>query len=405
MVEQRLMFKYRLYPSQKQLIKLESNLKICKNTWNDLLSFNKKELITNKFDFNDIVLDLKIVNSDYSKKVHSQVLQNVSDRLHKAFYNFFCRLKLKKQGKKIKAGYPRFKTKINSITFPQGGFKIKKNKLFVSKIGNVPIILSRPIKGEIKTLTLKKNAANQWFAVFSSKFEIDDSTLVHPSTEKTGIDMGIEKFATMSEDIPAVSNPNYFRLAEKKLSKEQRRLSRKVKGSKNYQKQKVKVAKVHLDVFNKRTDFLHKTTSILSKKFKYINVEKLMIQNMVKNHHLSKSILDAGWGRFFNMLSYKEVILGGKLERLDPKNTSKTCSQCQTLIDMPLKVRTFVCPTCGLKLNRDKNASINIKNKNDTVGLTEIYTPIDSLPIQSRFNAIASRVDEIGTICSTRRVS
>lgn len=390
------MFKYRLYPNSKQIAKIEDNLRHCKEAWNTLLGLNKKLLTTNKYDFNGLILDMKRCYPPIGKATHSQVLQNVSDRLHKSFNAFFSRSKQRKQGINVRAGYPRFKSRVRSMTYPQGGFKLVDNKLSLSKIGRVPIVLSRPIKGRIKTLTIKKNAVGQWFAIFSCT--IDQGTPKHPSKKTVGIDVGLEQFAVLSKEDTAVFNPRFFAHAQKRLAREQRKFSRRVKGSKNREKQRIKVAKVHLKIFNRRTDFLHKVSSRIAKAYKICKTEHLNIKNMLQNHKLAKSISDAGWGRFFQMLSYKEVILGGEHHRVNPAYTSQKCSSCGALVSMPLNKRRFTC-RCGLNLHRDKNSALVIEQRHDTVGLTGISTSVDRRPLQQPFVAVASHLDEAETIC------
>ena len=386
-------FKFRIYPSSKQKIRLLTQFKICKEIYNELLDENKKYCFNQKFDFNSIIQDIKITNKERYLKVHSQVLQNVSDRVSKAFENFFNRIKMRNQGINIKAGFPRFKSRIQSITYSQSGFKIDGKKITLSKIGKIPIVLSREIEGKIKTLTIKQNKSGQWFAVFSVELEKEEP--IHPSKKTVGIDVGIERFATLSQKEGIVENPQFFRQSEKALHKAQRTLSRRKIGGQNWKKQKIKVAKIHNIITNQRNDFLHKITSYLAKTYCLIKVEDLKIKNMVKNHCLAKSISDAGWGKFFQMLAYKEVALGGKLEKKNPRNTSRKCSKCGTLVDMPLWKRTFKCTNCKHIAHRDDNASDNIHN--DTEGHSGIYTPVDIVPLCQRFAGV-SMIDESGTI-------
>ena len=349
-----LAYKFRVYPSGKQKIRIINQFKICKEIYNTLLDLNKKLLVTNKFQLNSLVMDIKATCPEYYSQVHSQALQNVSDRLSKTFDSFFRRIK---EGAKEK-GFPRFKSKIMSITYPQSGFKfLSKGHLQVSKIGNLPIILHRIPKGKIKTLTIKVNNADQWFAVFSC--ELLDVEVKHPSAEKVGIDVGIENFATLSNG-EIISNPHFLLKAEKKIKLLQRRLSRKVKGSSNRRKARFRLAKQHLKVSNIRTDWLHKLTKSLTLQYGTIAVEDLNIKGMVHNHHLAKSITDASWGIFANMLSYKEVILGGQLVKVNPRGTSMTCSKCGHIQEMPLAMREFLCLKCGFACHRDENASHNI---------------------------------------------
>ena len=394
MTQQIRMYQYRIYPSNKQKNRLIESLKSCKEVYNDLLSFNKEQW-TKKYDFNDIILDLKICNPELLKKVHSQVLQNVSDRLSKSFDNFFRRVKEKKNGKNIKAGYPRFKSKIYSMTYPQSGFKIKTNKrIHLSKIGNVPIVLHRIPKGKIKTLTIKQNNAGQWYVIFSC--EQEEIKVKHKSKEVVGIDVGLETFATLTDN-KNIDNPRWFRKSEQRLKILQRRLSRKVKGSNNRKKAMIKVAKCHLYVFNQRNDFLHKISYNLTEKYCFIGVEKLNINNMLKNHCLAKSISDASWGKFISYLSYKAVKCGGQVVKNNKtKGSSHRCSQCGFYVkDMSLSKRIFECPSCKYIEHRDLNAANN--HLKDTIGQMGINTPVDILPLSS-INGKVSRMVEAGTI-------
>lgn len=384
MVVQQMMFKYRIYPSEKQKVRLINSFKICKEVYNTLLDLNKKLLITNKYGLDSLIIDLKCCNPTI-KNVHSQVLQNVSDRLSKAFDNFFRRIKENSKEK----GYPRFKSRINSITYPQSGFKfINERRLYASKIGSIPIVLHRTPKGKIKTMAIKVNKAGQWFACFSC--EIPEVKVKHPSKEKIGIDMGIESFATLSNG-EFIENPKYLIKAERKLKRVQRRFSRKKLRSNNRRKYRFKLAKQHLKVFNQRTDFLHKVSYGIAKSNSFIAVEDLQIKNMVKNHHLAKSINDVSWGNFLNMLSYKAVKSGGKFVKVNPRNTSKTCSNCGTIIDMPLSNRIFKCPSCDFVCHRDLNASLNVLGQ----GLSE-STPVGDTV---RPSFLKAGVVESGTIC------
>ena len=321
------MYRYRIYPSNKQKERLINSFNICKEVYNELLALNRKLLITNKFDFNSLVMDLKCCNPRL-KNIHSQVLQNVSDRLHKSFASFFRKVKENIKEK----GFPRFKSKVNSITYPQVGFKILSNKrIKLSKIGSIPIVLHRVPKGKIKTLTIKINKAGQWFAFFSC--ELPYINIVNLSTAKIGIDVGLESFATFS-DGNKIENPKYLIKSEKMLKRLQRKLSKKRLRSNNWKKARFKLARQYVKVTNQRNDFLHKLSRNIVNKYVTIAVENLKINNMIKNHHLAKSINDVSWNRFIQMLSYKAVTSGGMLIKVNPSNTSKTCRRyCKTFFE------------------------------------------------------------------------
>ena len=386
------MYEYRLYPTQKQQTYFLRTFKHCRFVWNELLGLNKKMRVTNSFDLNGIVRDIKICDPTIGEEVYAQVLQNVSNRLSKSFDNFFRRVKEKKQGKNVKAGYPRFKSKITSITYPQDGFKLMSNRrLRISKIGNVPIVLHRAPKGKIKTMTIKMNPAGQWFATFAC--EIDFPKIIHPHKEKdVGIDVGLTTFATLS-DGTKIENPRFLRAAETRLKHLQRGLSRKVKGSKNRNKARIKLARAHLKVSNIRRDWLHKQSHTITQQYGSIYNEKLNITNMVKNHTLAKSIHDASWGQFFQMLSYKAVTSGGYVGRVDPKGTTSQCYKCNTWNDMPLNRRIFECVGCGFTDGRDKKASEHIQQKGRAGRVRTTKTLVDIEPLSLIRGKVSSLVE------------
>ncbi len=323
-----------------------------------------------------IIKEVKEENPEFSG-VYSQVLQNCADRLAKAFDNFFGRAKRKKRGEHIKAGYPRFKKRVRSITYPQSGFGIDGNRLKVSRIGRIPVVLHREIEGKIKTLTLKRMPSGEWFAVLSCEVPAENTDLPkanldspegesvnreHPNREKEmGIDVGISSFATLSDGTKA-GNPRFLIKAEKRLKRAQRRLSRKKKGSKNRRKARHKVAILHGKVGDQRSDFLHKTARICADSYGFIAVEDLNVSGMVQNRHLSKAISDAGWSEFLHLLSCKAERAGGTIVKVRPNNTSQTCSECGHELEehIPLSERVFRCPYCGHEEDRDVNAAKNI---------------------------------------------
>ena len=354
-------FKYRIYPSQNQIIKLNQTLSDCCFVYNKLLetkinAYKKDKTSLSKFDLDKLT-------KDFDVPIHSQVKQNISKRINDAFNHFFRRIKNKET-----PGFPRFKSlnRYKSITFPQSGFKFfSDKKIFVSKIGNIPIVLHRVPKGKIKTFTIKRTALG-WFALFSCENVLVERIDVAQDSH-IGIDVGIESFAVLSNGTK-IENPKFLIKSEEKLARLQRRMSKKKKGSANRRKARFKVARLHQRIFNQRQDFLHKTSLAIIKQFKIISVEDLKIKNMVQNYYLAKSINDASWGCFVQMLSYKVEKTGGQLVKVNPKNTSKTCSKCGNIQDMPLANREFKCLKCGFVCHRDLNASINL----DTLGLREI---------------------------------
>ncbi|MBI2085133.1 MAG: IS200/IS605 family element transposase accessory protein TnpB [Candidatus Aenigmarchaeota archaeon] len=358
------MYRYRIYPSQEQRKRLDSQLASCKELYNLLLQKCKEDYKEKSISVNRKML-YKLAkqftdNDERYSDVHSQVLQNVADRLVKSYKNYFRRIKEKKSGKKIKVGFPRFKKFYSSITYPQSGFNLAANRLFASRIGNIPIVTERLPQGKTKTLTIRRKPSGKWFVFFSSFVDT-------PETENTvkynkiGIDMGIENFATLS-DGTTIENPRFLRKSEDTLAKYQRRVSRKAKGS-NRIKAKIKVARIHEKITNQRTDFLHKTSKMLTEKYSFIAVEKLNVSNMVKNHNLAKSISDASWNQFTRMIGYKASSAGCQLVFVNPRNTSQICSGCGNTVKKELSDRWHECDLCGLSLHRDHNSALEILDK------------------------------------------
>ncbi len=391
-------YEYRIYPSKIQISRLNTQFWLAKQMYNMLLTIRKDTYLCNgttinKFNMNKIITKLKNIDTNF-KGVHSQVLQNLSDRLSKAFSNFYRRVKEKKAGKRVKVGFPRYKKRLKSINYPQSGFKfVSDKKLRISKIGNVPIVLHRVPKGKVKTMTIKRMKSGKWFVVFSC--EIESDTNARPVNDKVvGIDVGLENFATLSDGI-VIENPRHIKKSEKRLKRLHRRVSRKVKGSNNRWKAIHRLAIQYEKVANQRKDFLHKTSRFIADNYGTVAVENLNINDMIKNNYLAKHIADASWGTFLNMTAYKVESTNGQFfvgEPFDP--TTQECSGCGAIVSKTLKDRIHNCPSCGLVMPRDLNSAINISNR---VGLARIYACGDSTST-SRSKRDASGVVEAGTI-------
>lgn len=351
-------YKYRIYPTNAQRTKLNAILEECRWLWNHFLELTKtaweeRQESLNWYNLNRMLPSLKNKRSEL-KKVHSQVLQEVGIRLDKAFKAFFRRIK---QGEN--PGYPRFKGKdrLKSFTYPQSGFKlVPEGKVYLSKVGRVKINLYRPVPSEIKQCIVKQSSTGKWFVCFVVDVE---SLPLEESQKATGIDVGLTSFATLS-DGTKVENPRFFRKEEKALAKAQRKLSAFEKGTPEYRKKKKVVTRIHERIANKRMDFAHKLSREWVNSFGIIAFEGLNIKQMQHNHCLAKSISDAAWGQLISYTSYKAEEAGRKCILVNPKNTSKMCSRCGTLVEKSLGDRVHVCPQCGLKMDRDQNAAINI---------------------------------------------
>jgi len=370
-------FKYRVYPSQKQIIRLNRQMFLAKEMYNLLLEKSKqyyKETgkTFSQFDMNKCITQLKRKRQEFSE-VHSQVLQNISKRISDAYKAFFRRAKEKKEGKKVNVGFPKVKRFVFSLTYPSMlGFGLKNTgKIYLSKIGDIPIVLHKFPKGEgkIKTCIIKYYPSGKWYVSFLVEFL--KRKFKNNKKEQVGIDVGLKDFATLSNG-EKTKPPKFFNKAEKRIKFLQRRLSRKKKGSKNRRKAKFKLTKAHEKVTNQRSDFLHKLSTKQVNSYSKIAIEKLSIQNMQKNHYLAKSIADASWGEYTQMLHYKAWSAGCEVIEVDPRNTTKICSCCGNIQEMPLSKRIYNCPVCGHKEDRDINAAKNILAR-ATVGLTESY--------------------------------
>lgn len=299
--------------------------------------------------------------TNFQKEVYSQVLQNVLKRVDRSFKNFFNGF-----------GYPRFqgRDRYNSFTYPQSGFDLNDGKLILSKIGAIKIVQHREIDGIIKTCTIKKDI-DQWYVSFSCETDIPIIP-VEIQTE-IGIDVGLSSLITLSNG-QQVKPQKFLKESEDKLTQEQKRLSRKKLRSGRRKKQVVVVAKVYRRIRNQRKDFAHKISKKLVEEYDHIVFEDLQIKNMVKNHHLAKSISDAGWSQLINFTKTKAEYAGKIVELVNPRNTSQNCSRCHNPVPKALSVRVHSCPFCGLVLDRDHNAAINILGRsNSTVGITGIY--------------------------------
>ena len=357
-------YQYRIYPTFKQTKVLLTWLEALRNLYNQGLSW-RKEIYNKTGETIDWITQANALPelkqaSPFWSSIHSDVLQDTLRRLDKAYQAFFHRVQAGET-----PGFPRFKGagRCRSMTFSHLSKKLIRNirkrmaRIVVPKIGHVAIRYHRPLPdGKIKHLTIQRKASG-WYANIAVK--IPDVPEVEVKTT-IGIDVGIESFLTTS-DGDKVHNPQYFRESERKPIKAQRILSRREKGSTRYKEQREHVAHIHEHIANQRRDFHFKTAHRLFARCDEVAVEDLKIGNMVKNHHLAKSISDAAWGNFQLILQSKAANAGKPLTKVDPKYTSQKCSRCDSIVKKSLSVRVHDCPDCGLVLDRDHNAAINIK--------------------------------------------
>jgi putative transposase len=342
-------YKFRIYPSKMQEKEMQKHLWLSKELWNEMLAFTKE--VYNNYEKFPTKRTLREMVKQSG--LFSQVGQELVDRLVDALDR---KIGMKKKGEK--GGFPRFKSfdRMKSLSYPQSGFWLDK-KLEVTPFGEISIKKHREIKGRIKTLTLKRESSEKWFAIFTT--EEEKSMPKENKGAAVGIDLGLKTFATLSNG-EMIRNPRHLMKHEDRLAFIQRKFSKKKKGSGNRKKAKVRVAKLHEKVANTRRDFLHKTTTDLVNIYSFIASEKLASQEMAEQHY-GKQINDAGWNMFANMLAYKAEGAGCRVVFVGPRDTSKTCSRCGNIrSDLTLWNRTYNCPNCGLSMDRDLNAARNI---------------------------------------------
>ncbi len=348
-------FKYRLYPNNDQRQKLLQNGGNTRFLWNYFLKQNMDYYKdTKKFIFwYDLCKSLPKLKQEYPflKESIAQSLQAVARQFDRALKDSF----------KTEKGFPSFKKKSllnDSFTCPQA-WKLSKSYVYVPKIGKVSWVKHRELQGKPKKITITQDG-DKWYCSVLCEYEIQDQEKKKDNI--VGIDVGLKEFATFSDET-VIPNPRYLEKYEKRLARSQRKLGRKQKGSNNRLKQRMKVRKIHEKIRNVRKDFLHKTSSLITKSYDGVVLEDLNVEGMMKNKYLAKSIADASWSELKRQLEYKckwnfkHFIQVGRFEP-----TSKTCSNCGYIQDMPLSKRKFNCPNCEISIDRDLNAAINIKN-------------------------------------------
>jgi putative transposase len=350
-------FQYRVYPNRKQRRVLTQTLEECRWVYNETLAFRKqaweeRHESVSLYDTHMLLPGWKQERPTL-KLVHSQVLQNVQVRVDLAYKAFFRRVKAGEN-----PGYPRFRGcgRYDSMTYPQSGFSLKNGFLKLSKMGNVKIKLHRVIEGKIKTLTLRKTATGKWYACFSCIVEPKPL----PVTDKVvGIDVGLTHFATLSNG-EQIENPRFFRRDEKALARAQHRFSKEAKGTPERAKRRKVIARIHERIANRRKNFAHQQSRRLVNRFSMIAIEDIAVNSMLHNHCLAKSISDAAWAQFLGFLQYKAEYAGRRVIPINPAYTSQNCSSCGHRQALCLSERIYRCACCGLIIDRDHNAALNI---------------------------------------------
>lgn len=387
-------FQYRIYPNHPEQRTMENVLATCRTLYNRLLETRrnawKNEGVSLSTRDTQDLLPLWKKDDPQLKNIYSQVLQNVNERVGIAFDGFFSRVRAGEAA----PGYPRFKShnRYDSFTYPQYTYAFKtkagevrqgyafhvegegkKAVLHMAKLGAVKIVLHRPLSGSIKTLTVKREPTGKWFA--SIVCEVVPAPL--PAINKwVGIDLGLHHYMATS-DGKLVENPRFFRREQKALAKAQRKYSAVLEQSKklwakgetvplalqNERHRLGKVAcRVHERIGNKRKNFCHQLSRDMVDDYDHIVLEILTIKGMSESNRtgLNKSIRDAAWGMTRRFILSKAAEAGRECIQVHPHYTSQRCSGCNVLVPKDLGVRTHKCPHCGLVLDRDINAALNI---------------------------------------------
>lgn len=354
-------FKFRLYPSGEQQVLLAKHFGCVRFVFNHFLAMKtaawteRKEHLS-RYDLDKLLPVMKKApETEWLSEVNSQSLQSALVNLEAAYTRFF----------REKKGFPKFKSKHDnrhSFQVPQKG-KVLDRFVQIPKVGKIPAAVSRACVGTIKTITISRTPTGKYFASVLCDDGLDAPAKM-PVTEAgtIGIDLGLKGFAVLSTG-ERIANPRNIKRAQRKLSRSQRCLSRRVNGSKNHSKQRVKVARVHEQVANRRKDFLHKTTTKLVRdnQADTFAIEDLAVGNMMQNRCLAKAIADVSWSEFRRQLEYKSAWAGKNvlvIGRFEPSSKSCTCGKVNA--GLKLKCRVWTC-SCGLTHDRDLLAANNIK--------------------------------------------
>ena len=351
-------FKYRVYPSKVQGRLLDHTVETCRRWYNVCLGDRKSAWETEKRSLGKFEQLAKVKDyhkeNPYAAQVHSHVLQVVVADLDKAFQAFFRRVKAGEN-----PGYPRFKgrNRFDSFGLKEygNGFMLEGRRLKISGIGRIRVRWHRPIEGKIKTIRVRRQAG-EWYACFAC--EVPEHPLP-PTGKVVGVDVGIHHLLATSEN-EVVENPRWYRTEQQQLRVIQRRVARHKKGGSNRRKAVLGLQRQHFHIANRRKDYWDKLVYHFIANYDVIALEDLHISGMARNHHLSKSILDAGWGYLKKHLVSKAVDAGREVVFVNPAYTSKTCTSCGKVFEeLSLADRWVECD-CGLSMDRDVNAAFNI---------------------------------------------
>jgi putative transposase len=388
-------FKYHLYPNEEQEAAMDGQLLTLCSLYNILRNEKRKKHLSLNV--------LRKLALEHRGNVHSQAAQNVASRVNSAFKNYF-------EGR-TRFPKPKQAEKYRSMTYPQSGFRLEGKivkrgkrtelvgKLYISKVGLVRIFMHRPLEGKVKTLTVKREA-DGWYACFCCEADEPQKKPIEQAIERVaGGDLGLERFLTLA-DGSSVDAPQFLRQAENKIKRLQKAFSKARKGSRNRQRLGIRLARLHLHVARQRSNEQNQVIALLYANADVLGLEKLQVENMLKNHCLAKSIADAAWSQFVRKAEFKSRVLGKYFIPVDPWGTSQFCWRCLSWAPKQLGDRTHVCPVCGEVLPRDQNSAKVVKT---LVLLWMSYahgrwvnTPVEQKPLPS-LRGLVSLCGEAGS--------
>jgi putative transposase len=357
----RLTYKYRLRPTKAQQRQLEIMLELCRSVYNATLAtrknaYERRKESLNYYDTAALLPVWKGLATDL-KQVHAQVLQNVQIRVDLAFKAFFRRVKAGDD-----PGYPRFKGQgqYQSMTYPQygNGVRLEANLLTLSKVGSVRVNLHRPIEGQIKTVTLQRNTVGKWEVCFSCEVAFQPLPV---NAASIGVDLGLKTFAFLSNGV-RIDRQRWMKRDASDITRLQRKKERLPLGSVKRKQAVHALQHAYQRATNRRTNFAHQESRTLVDTYQFMAFEDLNLQEMQSQGKkvINRGIADVAWGQFVNDVSYKAEKAGRSVVFVNPRGTTQECSGCGEVVPKDLSVRVHECPHCGLKLDRDLNAALNI---------------------------------------------
>lgn len=391
-------YKYRAYPTDEQTQIINEQFNIHKNIFNKALeTLNSSDSWISKYDMYNKLPEWKKCEHQNFKEVNSKAAQQTVGRIYRAVKGLTSK---KKKGHKV--GKVRFKNSMNSIEYNQSGFKLKEDGIYLNKIGCIPIKFHRPVpsEAEIKGVVLKQYSSKKWKVVLQLEIPQPEQEEITEHSDVVGIDLNVSNFLTDSEGV-RIGKLDILEDKLERVKREQKKLSRKEKGSNNWKKQRQILAVAHEKLRNARRDFLHKLSRWYVDNYDVIAVEKLEAKKLGESDSakLNKHIRNHSWREFTSMLQYKASQAGKRVVEVNPEYTSQDCSNCRNRVEKSLSERTHSCPSCDIEIDRDYNSAVEILNRclsNLGQGLSKV-TPLETFTSGELLSSSPSEVVEQGS--------